>query len=239
LSGVTAVLNPLLFHNDVGYDPAIIQAIAQLPHVTGVGSELTMNVAPLQPNGAPLNGGSGAVTGSLGGEYFSQDKVSVSEGKMANPDRADEFMVTPAVAAALHLRIGQVLPVGVYTNAQTLLPDFGSPKVRPYRTMEAQLTGLAVFNRSVVQDDTDIPGDPSALVTPAFTRQFASCCTYDTESYVQVDRSSDVAAVATEIGRVLPKGFPPFLESSVLVDEAQRTIRPEAIALGGWCFSRA
>lgn len=232
LSGVTAVLNPLLFHNDVGYDPAIIQAIAQLPHVTGVGSELTMNVAPLQPNGAPLNGGSGAVTGSLGGEYFSQDKVSVSEGKMANPDRADEFMVTPAVAAALHLRIGQVLPVGVYTNAQTLLPDFGSPKVRPYRTMEAQLTGLAVFNRSVVQDDTDIPGDPSALVTPAFTRQFASCCTYDTESYVQVDRSSDVAAVATEIGRVLPKGFPPFLESSVLVDEAQRTIRPEAIALG-------
>jgi hypothetical protein len=232
LSGVTAVLNPLLFHSDVGYDPKIIQAIAHLPHVTGVGSELTMNVAALQPNGAPVNAEVGAITGSLGGEFFSQDKVTVTEGKMANPDLAGEFMVTAAVAAALHLRVGEVLPVGVYTNAQTLLPDFGTPKVHPYRRMKAQLTGLAAFNRTVVQDDTDIPGDPAALVTPAFTRQFASCCTYNTESFVRVDRRSDVNDVASEIGRVLPKGFPPFLASSVLVDEAQRTIRPEAIALG-------
>ena len=44
---------------------------------------------------------------------------------MADPNRADEMMPPPQAARALYVHVGGVLPVGIYTNAQTELSAFG------------------------------------------------------------------------------------------------------------------
>lgn len=50
LSGVTAEFIPGVFK--LGYNPTVIAKIADLPHVTGVGSVVGLLAAPIEPNGA-------------------------------------------------------------------------------------------------------------------------------------------------------------------------------------------
>ena len=51
------------------------------------------------------------------------DRVTVIEGRMARPDRADEAVITPT--AGMH--IGQVLPMGYYTAARSVRRRSGRP----------------------------------------------------------------------------------------------------------------
>jgi len=75
-----------------GYDPPVVRAIARLPHVRRVESYAGLNVAVLGPNGAP-QGNEPGLPGSIDGEFFSQDRVTITAGRMANPARADEVVL--------------------------------------------------------------------------------------------------------------------------------------------------
>ena len=238
LYGITGVLNPQLGNND-GYDSNLIRKIARLPHVTRVGSVSGINVLPLSPNGTPIDsavfppaGGNGL--GSDNGEYFTQDRVSVTQGRMADPNRADEVVMDPGVAQALRLHVGDRLSVGIYTNAQTLLPAFGTAAVKPYRRAEVTLVGTVVQAHNLVQDDVD-NSTSLAYFTPAFTRSLLGCCVNYTESGIQVSGGgAQVAVVSTEFSRLLPPGFPPAVLASDSIAKAQRAIKPESIALGAF-----
>ena len=88
---------------------------------------------------------------------------------MANPGRADEFVTTAFGARALGIRVGEVVPMGVYTSSQFNSPGFGTPRVAPERRIDMKLVGIVVFNDQVIEDDTDrLPTD--ILFTPALTR---------------------------------------------------------------------
>jgi hypothetical protein len=235
LVGVTAVLNPGIAP-DVGYNPALIKSISGLPHVKRVASSPGLDIAPLQPNGAPYPqfASAGNGNGSVNGEYFVQDRVTVIRGHMADPHKADEFMLSAVAAADLNLHVGQTVPIGVYTNAQTQLPAFGSPSIRPYRIIRGTLVATVVFSNAIVQDDTDVGGDVSTVFTPALTRELLTCCVNYTGTAVQVDQPGNVATVSSAIQRLLPRGVPAgaFVATSVSTTKAQRAIQPEAIALG-------
>jgi hypothetical protein len=240
LVGATGLLNPTIA-NGSGYDPALIRAIGRLPDVKKVQSQSGIDFLPLQRNGAPLNApkfyspAAGNGYGSVDGLYFTQDKVSVAQGKMANPHRANQLMLSAQGASALHVHVGDVLPVGIYTNAQTLLPDFGTARVKPYRTIDEKVVGIAIFNTTIIQDQVDEESSPNNLFTPALTRQLLSCCVNYSESGVEVSGGAhNVAKVAAEISRVLPKGFPSFLGTDSVSSKAQRAIKPEVIALGAF-----
>jgi len=99
--------------------------------------------------------GAAAQVGSLNGEYFSQDRVAVTAGRMADPRRAGEFVATAHAARLLGWHAGQVIRMGIYTVAQTGYQAFGTAKVRPYRILDMKLTGIVVFNNEVVQDQVD------------------------------------------------------------------------------------
>jgi hypothetical protein len=58
-----------------------------------------------------------------------------------------------------------------------------------------------------------------------------NCCINYSTTALQVDRHSNVALVASEVARVLPRGFPRFIQSTVIEAQALRATRPEAIAL--------
>ena len=237
LEGVTAVLNPQI-GSTVGYNPSLLEKIAHLPNVKQVESYSGVDFLPLQSNGAPLNApnfyspAAGNGYGSVNGLYLDQDRVTATAGRVANPARANEFMMSQSGAQALGLRVGQSLPIGIYTNAQTDLPGFGTARVKPYRVINETLVGIAVFNNSILQDQVDEGSAPNNLFTPALTRQFLDCCVNYTATGVRVDASGDVAKVTTEINHALPKGFPPFSGATAAAAKAQRAIKPEAIALG-------
>ncbi len=237
LTGPTGVLNPLIGSN-AGYDPNSVRTIARLPHVKRVESYSGLNLLPLDANGAPANtaampASAGGGSGSVDGLYFNQDRVSVTSGRMADPNRADEFVANAPAAQASGLHVGEVVLLGAYTNAQTELPGFGTASVPPFRRFRLRLVGIVVFNNAVVQDDVDASVSQTALFTPALTQQLLGCCVNYTTSGVQVEGGSgNIARVQNEIGNVLAKGFPPFQATSVIEAKAERAIRPESIALG-------
>jgi ABC-type antimicrobial peptide transport system permease subunit len=238
LVGATAVLNPTI-KSYSGYSAAEVKAIARLPGVAQVESQSGIDFLPLQHDGNPLNApnfyspAAGNGYGSVDGLYFDQDRVSVATGRIANPNRPDELMLSASGAAELGVKVGDILPVGIYTNAQTQLAGFGTAKVKPIRIVDEKVVGIVFFNTTIIQDDVDAGGAPNNLFTPALTRQLLHCCVNYTESAVRLRPSTSVAAVAAEIAKTLPRGFPPFADSQTTVlSKAQNALKPEAIALG-------
>jgi hypothetical protein len=238
LVGATGVLNSTIGSNS-GYNATLIRSIARLPNVKQVESQSGIDFLPLQRDGAPLNvpnfspPAAGNGNGSVDGLYFDQDKVTVTVGRMADPRRPDELMLSAEGASALRVHVGDMLPVGIYTNAQTQLPGFGTAKVKPYRVVDEKVVGIAVFNTTIIEDQAGAGNSSYNLFTPALTRQLLHCCVNYTESAVQVNGGErNVATVAAAIAHLLPKGFPPFDTQTSVLAKAQRAIKPEAIALG-------
>ena len=238
LFGGTAILNPTV-GSYAGYDPSLIRKIARLPDVKKVESQSGIDFLPLGRDGAPLNApqfyppAAGNGYGSVDGLFFDLQKVLVTQGRMANPRRVDELMLSAGGASALGVRVGDVLPVGIYTNAQTQLPGFGTARVRPIRVVQERVVGIFIPSQSIIQDDVDASGSFNNMFTPALTRQLLTCCVNYTVSAVQVSGGArNNAKVANEIAPLL-KGFPRLQDAqSAVLAKAQRAIRPEAIALG-------
>jgi hypothetical protein len=237
LFGATGILNPALPLTP--YDGPLLSKISHLPHVKKVETQSGINILPLQPDGAPeqnvteFSPGPGNGYGSVDGLYFNQDKVTVMAGRMADPADPDQFMLTAAQAQSMGLHVGDEVRFGIYTNAQIQLADFGSARLRPYRIVEAKLVGIATFNTEVVQDQSDEGSGPDNLFTPALTRPLLKCCVNYSESGVQVSSPRFVPSVISEIAQLYPKDAPGFQAAApVLLPKAQRTIEPEALALG-------
>jgi hypothetical protein len=241
LNGITDFVSGLSGAAGLGYDPARLRAIARLPHVQSIISFAGLNTVPLSKNGVPISvpdfpAESGEGAGSLVNikTQVAGFGASIVSGRLPNPARPDEFAVTPATAQHFHLHVGEVVPFGVYTNAQTLLPKFGTAAVKPYRRFDGTLVGIAVSSDEIVQDDVDALNDNLFVFSQALTRQFLTCCTaYTPSSVVVAGGNRYVNTVQREISNVLPKGFPPFAANpgTLLVTKAERAIKPESIAL--------
>jgi hypothetical protein len=216
--------------------PVPLPVIARLPHVKQVKSAEVIVAAPLGANGAPqLNtSGQAYVLGSENGMFFNQDRASVLQGRMADPQSADQAVVTQEAAQLLGLRVGETVHVGFYTAAQTSSPRFGTAAVRPEVQTNLEIVGTVVLNTAVVQDDASRSVSALVLLTPALTSRVARCCSEGLDQFgVQVDRAANVGTVETEIERLLPAGSGFYVTvNSVNEREAEQAIEPESVALG-------
>ena len=211
--------------------------LAHLHHVRRVEGADVLNALPLGSKGAPdvAPATSQAITIGSAGLFFNEDRVTAIAGHMANPNHANEVVVTPEAAQILGLRVGDNVSVGFYTNDQTALPGFGTAKVQPTKRANLRVVGIVVSNNYVVQDDAQKAISALVLVTPALTRQLVQCCSTGLSEFgLQLQHGgTDVSTVESEIDRALPadSGFY-LVDPSVIETEAQRAIKPEAIALG-------
>ena len=216
------------------YSPTLTREIAHLPEVKRVESWVGAGVAPLEPDGAPNLTAPINPVGSVDGLYFNEDRATPVVGRMANPGRADEFVTTALGARALGLRVGQVVPMGVYTSNQFNSPGFGTPRVAPERRIDMKLVGIVVFNDQVIEDDTDrLPTD--ILFTPALTRTLiASKAVQGTWYAMQlVHGSRDIPTVEKALIRLLPSGSDANFSVTLLTEtKVERAVKPESIALG-------
>ena len=217
------------------YSPATERAIAQLPSVAHVESWVGVFAVPIRPNGSPELSITNEVNfaASKTGLYFKQDRVHALQGRIADPRRADEFMTTPQGARLLGIRLGQVIPVGLYTQSESELPGFGSARVPPARRFEMRLVGIIKFNNEIVEDDTDrFP--TNAIYTPAFSRQVSNKDTNGTWYGIQLKtHAGPLAGVEEELRRVLPSDAQAnFSIAAQSEAKVQRAVRPESIAVG-------
>jgi hypothetical protein len=176
-----AVYNPA---TNGGPGPPLATKIAHLPGVKRVRDLVTPTFVPLTADGTPrLSTFNIVVTlGSLDGELFTQDRLTAVQGRLADPQRADEIMMTASAARLFGVHVGQVVPLGFYLPAQQNLPGFGTLRGPPALRANATLVGIVTLNNQVVQDDID-RAYGFTVVTPALIRE----------------------AVATRRGRMSPK----------------------------------
>jgi hypothetical protein len=226
----TGVLGP----GTSGYDPSVTETIAHLPHVAAVASVSGLNLVVLNRDGSPnkLDANPGNGSGSIDGAYYRLNRATVVEGRMPDLNNPHEFVANALAVQGLGLHVGQTVPFGIYTNAQTELSGFGTAAVPPYRRLDAKLVGIIVDPASVAADDID-SGTTLQLFSPALARQLLSCCANYTLTGVKVDGGNPVVQqVEREAQAVLPPGFPPATSTSASLAKAQRAVKPLAIALG-------
>ena len=213
-----------------GYAPGLVRTISHLPHVLRTRSFAALNAYPLGRDGRPRTDVNDNIVGSVDGQYFDQDRLTVVQGRMADPSRPDEMVMSAGLARYLHLRVGDRAPWAVYPASAT-----SSAPLAPALRIDLRLVGLVVFNDTVVQDQVDKAAAPQSVVlTPALTRRAVSCCSNYAFTYLALDKgSASVPAVEGEIARVLPPGLPLDVHTTAtVVTKAQRALQPEAIALG-------
>jgi len=217
--------------------PDLTKDLERLPGVQRVAAaSWEVNAFPLARTGVPVfpaayASGDIAAVGSINGEYFDQDRVTVTTGRAANPGRADEFVATAQAARLLGWHVGQVIPMGFYSNAQTNQGNFGTARVRPRIRLDMKLVGTVVFNNEVVLDDVD--RYPALLLfTPELTRPLTSGVSYVLYGLRLRDGPAGVSAVEREIIAALPRGTTyNFHVTAVVEGQVDRTVKPEAIAL--------
>ncbi len=241
LEGVTSFFNPSPGAAGLGYNPAMQESIARLPHVRDVTVESGFNLIPLGRGGIPESPAAypataGEVIGLVSATGRDVHVATATEGRIFDPSRSDEFVVTATTAKLFDLRLDEVVRFGVYTNAQTALRTFGTAADVPFKTVSARLVGIVITPSAVVEDDTDISNNANLFAfTPALVRPLLRCCGYFTSTAVTVlGGGGNVGVVQREISHILPPGFAPFATNlaPALDARAERAIKPEAIALG-------
>ena len=223
-----------------GPGPPLATKIAHLAGVKRVRDIVTPAFVLLTADGAPKLSTLNLVLslGSLDGEFFNQDRLSATDGQLADPQRADEIMMTSSAARLLGVHVGQVVPLGFYLPAQKNLPGFGTPRVPPALRVNATLVGIVTLNNQVVQDDID-RAYGFMVVTPALIREAVALApgTGASVGYeIQLHHGSrDVPTVEQEIIRIVPPHLTSnFHVSSRVVTEVELAIKPESVALGAF-----
>ena len=219
------------------YSSSAVAAIARLPGVRRVEAAIPLAAAPLAPDGAPRLDGINNVqpVASVDGLFFDEDRLAVTAGRMADPNRPDEVVMTASAANLLGVHVGEVIPYGVYTADQQALPGFGTAGVAPHLRFDATLVGLVQQSNAIVQDDID-RYPTFVFFTPALGKRIVAdggqqgAITYG----LQLDHgANDVNAVEREFASAAPPGNTYGFHAIAPVEaKVDRTVKPLAIALG-------
>ena len=221
------------------YSNAAVDAIAHLPGVKRVEAALPIAAAPLSPSGAPRLDNINDVqpVASVDGLFFDQDRLAVVSGRMADPARIDEVMMTPLAAHLLGVHVGEHIHYGLYDLQQQNEPGFGTSRVPPHRRLDTTLVGLVQVNNAVVQDDID-RYPTFEFFTPAVGRSIVADTSQGSQGAItyglQVDGGySRVPAVEREFAGVAPPGNTfGFHATEAVAVKVDRTLKPLVIALG-------
>ena len=219
-----------------GYNPKLLRTIAHLPHVVKVESEVGINAGPVEKNGEPLPASEGSgPEGSVDGLGFNEDRILVTQGRLANPRKADEFVMDSGTARLYGFHLGETVTIGWVGNSQG--DNSLNFKVPRSQQIKMKLVGVgAVDVDSLFQDQDSASSNQIVLFTPAFTRKILVCCSNDMESAITLQggvQSPYFAKVESELRAVLPKGVPfTYIQATDVLARAERTLKPESIALG-------
>jgi hypothetical protein len=158
------------------------------------------------------------------------DRVTLVQGRLADPASVNQIVISPTAATLLGLHVGSHVLIGLdRTNASNLFPLL--------KRLDLTVVGVVVFNHQVIQDDIDKNRTGFLLGTPALARSLGTTGLEGIYSGIQLAGGarydSSVAGEYARLAAAAPGvGTSNAYDASVIETEAQRAIRPEAIALG-------
>ena len=203
-------------------DRQLVDAIRKFPHVRHVESYVALGASYLLPGSRTVHDSSVLLVGSLDGMLFNQDRFTVTEGRRADPQNPHQVEITQDAADALGLHLGESF--GVFVNGT------GRPGGTPY---PVTVVGIGTLNREVVQDQ--IERFPTYVVaTPAATRLLFKSGSAFAYFGVQDDGTPDAVAEIERKWNRSGQYFTDFQVAAQTVQEADQSIRPEALALGAF-----
>jgi hypothetical protein len=235
---LTAFDDPALGQSS-GYNERIDAEIAHLRFVTGAATEVIFdgNINLNAITGVHSHFAPGetppVIEGGLDGAYTTLDRLTLLKGRFASPGRADEAVMNAQAAKELGVHVGSVIHIPFYTDAETSSASYNGP---PHLVAKVKLVGEVVSSTSVVESDIAALGSGMVVLSPALTRELAPCCAYVSGVGLRIEggvtNAERVRAEAARISAIsrLGIGGSPSLTSEVT--DAQRAIKPEAVALG-------
>jgi hypothetical protein len=230
------VINPGIGLNSA-FNPALLRRLAHLPHVAHLASTVELNMGPLSRADHPVLTASIPTQASVNGLDFTEDPLSIVQGRMADPSRPDEFVMDVASAKTLGYHLGETVTMGWATNTQINSGNFTPQTVIPAdQRARVTLVGLTGGQATSLFQDQDAANSSGAIMlfTPPLTDKLLACCSNTMLSALTLqDGNRHLARVENEVKAVLPRGFPfVYVQASSLLETADQTLRPEAIALG-------
>jgi FtsX-like permease family len=218
------------------YVPGFTAQLTRLKHVRSAEVGDDFNAATITPSGRI---GMVLITqvellASPDGLFTRQDRLLITSGRAANPARPDEVVATTEAAAILGLHVGSHVWAGLDADSFRNLVPF-------HARVDLTVVGIGELNIQVVRDDIDADRTGFLIGTPALAREYGPCCSstsydglqlaggsrYDPAVEQEYDQLLDGSPLTRSTGGQLVLYVTAEIEA-----EAQRAIRPEAIALG-------
>ena len=220
--------------SDAGYDPTVVNEIRRLPLVKHAESMADLDAFPLHADGT-LDNISVPTNGSVDGLFLNQDRVTVTQGRMPDPTRPDEMVMSADIARHFHLHPGSLMPWGFYRNADNAGLGISTASERPYLRVNMRVVGIGVLNFTLVEDDADAAQSLFVLFTPALTRQLTACCTQNSTTAIQlVHGSRDVPAVEASLEQLHRGATANANVPSISWAKTNRAIKPQSITLAAF-----
>ena len=213
---------------DDGSDGAVL---ADFPEIEEIHSWAAFNLAPIAEDGTPdFESAGGESVGSIDGQYFTQDRLAIVDGRMSDPDEVGEVVVSEFARELEGYDVGDQLHLGIFTDEQLegLFDEEDAPA--PFAEVDVTVVGVGVFPDEVVQHESD--RIPRYLFTPAFSAAHAEAASY-TWHHLELQRGeADVAAVESRyVAAREDASGAVFRDHAEDVARAQTAIRPAALAL--------
>ncbi len=218
------------------YASGFVTELARLPHVRKVEGAAYFNAATLNSRGqiATLLETQVELVAGTDGLFTDQDRLVMTQGRAANPARPYEVVATTEAAAVLGLHVGSRVPVGIAADLAKNAGHF-------YRRLDLTVVGIGALDIQLVHDQVDTDRAGFLVGTPALARLYGPCCASNSYDGLQLAGGSRDDAVVEQEYERLAATSPYSRDSggqlvvyitSAIEAEAQRAIRPEAIALG-------
>jgi putative ABC transport system permease protein len=207
---------------DLALDRHLVDTIRRFPHVRHVESYVALGGSFRRPGARSFANLQSSVllVGSVDGMLFDQDRFTVTQGHRADPTNPRQVMVTETAAQVLRVHVGQSLGISVDPNGG----------IRQGHLLAVTVTGIGILNHDVVQDQ--IERFPTYVIaTPALTRSV-----FDVSQLayfgVQLDGGSREVPAVERRWNSTEHYFTDFQVAAQTAQEADQSIRPEALALG-------
>jgi hypothetical protein len=222
----------------------LINVIRKIEHAPGAVS----SAAWIGVDGNPVIGGkvdpaflTNALTGSVDGEFYRQDKVTVLDGKLPPPNSTDEIIVTQSMADAF-LRQGVRFGIGDRMTWQLYAEQLNNFQPVPASRVTYRIAAIVSVSPALVDqfDDTD-----TAILTPAESNRILEASSpkgyefaFGWASLRLRNGDAGVPALQFWLRRyalTLKKQYGPVTFSirrlAIVKNAAQQAIEPQALAL--------
>ena len=217
-------------------DADFLDAVEALPAVAHRSDAQAVALGQVVDGRIEMSGVGTTVASTDGERFYERDRVHVVEGRMPDPDLADEVLVSEGVAAE-GVAVGDRLTYGVLDVERIFgLPESGASELTAEdaeRLVEVEVTGVGIFPELAV---TEVALAPDiVMLTPALFRDLPPESHLWSRAGIHLEPGVDVGAVQREIKdlAVAAGGDTFFEDRADITDRAQRAVRPHVLALTG------